>query len=706
MSRRSSFTKPHTIDLRGVLGTFKVPHAKLTVEYVLTYASLDASQAAYGQLLDLLVPVREVFELEGLSFDQLLQRDLDDFRVSNEMVPYLLGDEPSDPRFFPPIVSVIVPMSNGKMDNKYPACKPETENEGSFKLQTSKYGNVFSVKREISEDGELARSPVDLIIHPTNAKLVIVDGQHRAMAMLATYRSAFNKWSGNPFKYFYEGLGDLEAGDKSSMFSNILLPVCIVYFPELTKDKSISPSDMDLTKACRRLFLDVNRNARQPSQARQILLDDTDLAAFFTRFIFNKFQQNTKVGSIKLQHTEYDNPHDRAFIYRPFALTDVYTIFTIVMNTLMLDEDRVRNPISSGGKQPQNKLRLRRELEVEDAFTQEEIENLNLQLADIKRYNYPRHLEEKLGKCFEDGWGEVIVSTLGKLYPFSKHIEAVNTVLKQNHPYTGPNDIAHTALTEGQGLRFTLDKQQEHDKKYRRTHKIAERTDAEKAWEALSKLEEEVEVRRAKLYLSIKKGDPTSQQVSKVNRVFTCFRTSAFQTGLFMALAFLKGKLSLDNQQFTKQAERWVERINKRFQNDEKIRTVLFDIQEPTSLRRIYKPSGGLVPADWTFFRYIILELLNQGTGKEKRITSDAITKWRGNLYQNLVNRKVRELGEDNEVDSENLALADMVSAYKGSLGVTKSSLKEDIDIATDEIEDTDELVTLETDEEEYEDET
>ena len=348
MSRRSNYGKPPTIDVQGVLGNFKVPDADLTVEYVLTYVPLDGGQTENGQLLELLVPVREAFDLQDLDFDQLLQRDLDDFRVSEEMVPYILGKTSSDPRFFPPIVAVIVPMAGKHMAELYPQCIEKYEEDQGIRLKVFNYGDVFSVKQEEHQDGQLAQSPVDLCIHQTKAKLVIVDGQHRAMAMLATYRSALNRWQGNPFQHFYQEV-TLDISD----LRQIHLPVCIAYFPELTENRQKS-TEKHLTIACRKVFLDVNRSARHPSEARQILLDDTDLVACFTRHLFNMVKNNKKTSHLQLHHTEYDNPRDRVSIIRPFALTDVYTLFSIVRSVLLLDDERVRNPMSSSssGRRP------------------------------------------------------------------------------------------------------------------------------------------------------------------------------------------------------------------------------------------------------------------------------------------------------------------------------------------------------------------
>lgn len=680
MRRSAHFSKPATIDVQGVLGTFKVPRANMTVEYVLTYASLDGGTSANGQLLDLLAPVREVFHLEDLDFDHLLQRDLDDFRVSEEMVPYLLGETSSDPRFFPPIVAVIVPMRGGNMAEFYPQRSESAENDQGVPLKVFRYGSVFSVKREERSDGQLAQSPVDLCIHPTHAKLVIVDGQHRAMAMLAAYRSASNKWNGNEFQHFYKKV-DLNISE----LNQIHLPVCIAYFPELTQETSTT-TVRNLTTACRKFFLDVNRNARHPSEARQILLDDTDLVACFTRHLFNRVKSNTKTGLFRLHHSEYDNPHDRVPISRLFALTDVYTLFSVIRSVLLMNDNRVRNPLASpsSGRHPQNNPRLRRELDLANVLTEGDREQLGIEeIANIRQDNYPQKAEEKLRHCFDETWGQVIVNALSKLYPFSTHIKAVDTVLEEHKPYTGVNKIAHTALIEGQGLRHTLDQQQQRDKK-----QGGEESDAQKAWKALQRIEEDFAKYRAKLYLKLNRN-PEDEEIKMVNRLFDCFRSSAFQTGLFMAFAYLKDRLDIDTREdgaFVQFADKWITRINRKFQKPEGVRDVLFDHSNPKSLRWIYKPTGGLTPSDWVFFRYLILELLSVKTRPESAIINPAITGWREKLYTTLYNRKQKTLRDEDEDEDANsrghldlVSFREIVDAFKSSLAVDKEELEVDL---------------------------
>ena len=690
MRRRSKSPEVSTIDVQGVLGTFKVPNANLTVEYILTYASLDGGDTPNGQLLDLLVPVREVFDLEALDFDHLLQRDLDDFRVSEEMVPYLLGEIPSgetlsDPRFFPPIVAVIVPVSGKSMDELYPKCEEKPDEDQKVLLRAFKYGDIFTVKREVikSEGGKperLAQSLVDLCIHPTKAKLVIVDGQHRAMAMLAAYRSVSNKWNRNEFQYFYK-----EIDSDISTLHQIQLPVCLAYFPELTSSKP-GKEKRNLTTACRKLFLDVNRNARQPSKAREILLDDTDLVACFTRHLFNMVKRNTETDMLQLHHTEYDNPHDKISTTRPFALTNVYTIFDVVRFVLLSSNNSILKSTARyySGRPSENNQRLRRELDLDNILTEEDKASLGIGISNIEQYSYPRHGEAKFRQCFEEGWGHVIMNSLSKFYPFSKHIKAVDTVLEEGEPYMGENQIAYRALVDGQGLRHTLGEKQH---KSSSTNRNGEKLKVQKAWEVLQATEENFKKHRAKLYLDLN-SDPDDKQIKMVNSIFDCFCSNAFQTGLFMAFAYLKAKIGIEDQQeFIQIVDKWISYINNRFQSSEGIRSTLFNHSDSISLRSIFKPEGGLIPSDGHFCRYLILELLSDHEDEETAYIEEAQREWRQKLYKIRYDYRAEKdppPTDDNDKvniqrDLDEKTFKEIVDSFKYSLDISEKHIERDL---------------------------
>jgi hypothetical protein len=624
--RRAKSPKPRMIEVEGIFGTFKVPNANVSVEYVLTYATLDSTGTSHSLLLDLLLPVREALTLEELDFDHLLQRDLDDYRVSTEMVPYLLGQKslnplarnPTGPRFFPPIVAVIVPVDASlKVAGRYPKSETTDEPEGDITYRHVKYGSVFSIRREVMEDGALAQSPVELHIHQTKAKLIIVDGQHRAMAMLAAYRNAMNRWNATnasgDFRYFY----DQDSDFNPTALVDIQLPVCVTYFPDLSENGYSQSGKETITTACRKIFLDVNKEARPPSKSRTTLLDDTDIAALLTRHVFNMIQATSETSTFKLRHTEYDNPHPKAGpIVRHFALTDVDNVFNIVTHVCMSTDPLIREPAKNTAlniEALKDKERLQRELKLEEF--EEELSQLGLKVTDIQRYDFPKQAEHLLRSGFEDAWGRIIQRTFTKFYPFAKHAEAVEISLEENAPYTGENKIAHTALIEGQGLRHALKRLSDRDKEIRGKKGVTQLTKIEKAWKALESIEGTFHQTRTKLYLKSKsKKKPTQEEVATVDRMYACFNSSAFQNGLFMAFACLKDRMNLTNPQFVSQVDIWLDRLNSKFEKSQKVRTVLFDSKNPQSVRQVVNPRGGtyINPKDWPFFRYLIFELLSK----------------------------------------------------------------------------------------------
>jgi hypothetical protein len=349
------------------------------------------------------------------------------------------------------------------------------------------------------------------------------------------------------------------------------------------------------------------------------LLDDTDIAALLTRHVFNMIQQTADSSTLKLHHTEYDSPHAQAVpITRPFALTDVDNVFTVVKHVCLAGDALVREAhkqtVASRKRDLENDERLQRELKVEELFTYEELKQLEIEPTDIRRYDYPKQAEQQFRTAFEEAWGRVILMTFTKFYPFAKHCAAVQAVLEENEPYIqGATQMAVTALTEGQGLRSALKRLHDRDKDKRIRAGGGSPTKVEKAWQTLQAMEGAFEKRRAKLYLNLRK-DPTPGDVDKVNRLFTCFRSSAFQNGLFMAFASLKDKMNLSNPQFITQTDVWLNRLNEKFKKYPNVRTTLFDTRDQGSVRKVYSPRGGanVNPKDWPFFRYLIFELLSK----------------------------------------------------------------------------------------------
>lgn len=263
----------------GTFGEFTVgaPGNRLKAQYLLTKMRPGADGAWENELATQMMPWREVFRVEELTFDELVQRDLDDSRVAHDLIPYLL-DSPDRARFFPPILAVIAPKktTGTGVEHLYP---PMTSCNGKVSFQ-----QLFDFEPLVWNG---AATPLaQLSYNRQRTAFIIVDGQHRAMAVLALHRQLTDSWGNNPFASYYAHIR-VEA----SQVSGLELPVCLVFFPDLHRENiPLQAKGVELSAVCRELFLAVNRHARPVSAARELLLDDEDISAKLMRQTLSKLK--------------------------------------------------------------------------------------------------------------------------------------------------------------------------------------------------------------------------------------------------------------------------------------------------------------------------------------------------------------------------------------------------------------------------------
>jgi hypothetical protein len=203
--------------------------------------------------------VREIFDFQSLDFDEIMQRDIDDARVSDELVPYLLDEQSMDMiKLFPPIVIVVMPIREARTqpDKFYPQVTAEmlpAQGDREYPVLITRSGEVgsevFQFEQPIDDGRPVTNDLVRLKLNTHRTRLIIVDGQHRAMALLAIYRNLKDQWSDErraPFKEYYA------AWTKSYIdrfnLNEINLPVLLCTIPELD---TAYAGDFDMKKAAR-----------------------------------------------------------------------------------------------------------------------------------------------------------------------------------------------------------------------------------------------------------------------------------------------------------------------------------------------------------------------------------------------------------------------------------------------------------------------
>ena len=193
------------LTIKGSMGDFVVSDdavSSVRVHYLLSHIGLELEGDHQERLLSRIAPFREVYDPRTLDFDQIMQRDIDDSRVSTELIPYLLKQSDAGlVKLFPPIIVVLLPTdSSGKPAPYYPKVEETTIQEHGVPYNLIRSGavgqEVFELRQWLVDGVVQAHDYAQLSINTNRCKLVIVDGQHRAMSLLALYRN-IKKWPEN-----------------------------------------------------------------------------------------------------------------------------------------------------------------------------------------------------------------------------------------------------------------------------------------------------------------------------------------------------------------------------------------------------------------------------------------------------------------------------------------------------------------------------
>jgi DNA-sulfur modification-associated len=446
--------------LEGSIGSFSVGASRtgqssIEVRYFLTHVGLDFSNTSNDALLSHLAPVREIFGFKSLDFDEIMQRDIDDARVSSELIPYLLDENSADLiKLFPPIVVVVLPLEE---DEKRPAklypkvFEQESIDElgkGTYFLRSGFSGQeTFQFEQPVRNHKKLNHDLARLRLNTYKTCLVIVDGQHRAMALLALYRNLKDQWSDEnriAFKDYYSEW--TKSYIQRFNLKQIQLPVILCTFPGLNHEYT---GDFDLRKASRLVFLTLNKNARKVSDSRNKLLDDNDLIASFLRKVLSsiKNKDNRSQHSLRIFNVELDQFEDKLKIQSPIAITGVNHVYYMVEHLMLNEGGEV-----DGIKPRTGKFYKRTNLT--DYGCLKRLNGRNLLGSDVadmtSRTAYTVDSEMSLGNAFLREYGKTIIDAFEQFLPYEIHNKAVLD-LEQNIQANQDRRL-YPILFEGQGI--------------------------------------------------------------------------------------------------------------------------------------------------------------------------------------------------------------------------------------------------------------
>jgi hypothetical protein len=621
--------------VEGTWGEFTTPTGR--VAFIQTKARLGTSGVDLERrLTGYLRPVREVISVEKLDFNQLLQRDLDDHRVVEGLVPYLLERREVEvgPSFFPPIMAVLLPFgaANVPVDN-FPAADFEStvkDPELGVDFHEVRFGPAYRVQKLVEPSGSLHRIRLGrLHWNEEHAKLVVIDGQHRAMALLAVDRTVNGTWEqsgGGRYRHFYEArVNELIKQSANLKLDAIEVPVTVCWFPDL------SGPGKDPHKAARKLFVDVNKEARAPSESRLTLLSDTEIINIFTRSLLNRLRQPSP--PLPLYAVEYDNPEpdkEASKSVKWTVLTNLFLLKYAVQRCVFGPEEMVRSmgsSLSVAGRPNQKAADgyMRAQLRTDELF-QEAIHDGDRTIERHRLGNrvFPRTQVQPLVDRFMERWGEAILTVLGGLGPYAAHSRALTVLRDTWLTDDAMSRLARDALFEGVGLYWTIaDSYQAWESRCaeaRATKMMAEppKTDIVRVWEIIREKSKPFDRIRAKEYLGLKKDLPDTEDETNsvlLKNLATFYRTvntNACQLGALLGFAGVYHRAKLHEATHMGVASALVQAWNAALASSrtktESRHLVL------ASKSAIEKPLNRLPKLDTpfaTYFRYFWLQLLS-----------------------------------------------------------------------------------------------
>lgn len=658
----------------GTYGEFSVGHgeSKIRANFLLTKIRPGQQGRWENQLASQMAPWREIFNVEELSFDELIQRDLDDSRVAHDLIPYLLGETGHHARFFPPILAVLVPKQEGRsgIAPEYPV--PIDKGELTV------FGDLFDFERIIIEGSV---SPLGVLkYNPQRTAMVIVDGQHRAMAVLALHRQLNKIWGSDPFAPYYS---HIQVTPES--INHIELPVCIIYFPDIHENNSnFKNAGIDLKTLCREIFTVVNKQAKEVSKSRELLLDDEDFAAFMMRRTLSSLKsrsaeiiEKARIFSFAFGDSEADSGSQvmsgqleycsAVAIHKMHAATGFSfpACFNLTRSSDITDGRYVRNPT--------------RPIDLLTGTRAESWFALGRRTAKTRLPQDVSFAVEKIGDITDC----IIIPLFDELRPFAVHNRAMRELLERlNDPSARADNIQNkcrTLLFEGSGSRHVFE---EHVTRLEERAKDLQdqgidipaylTTQIEycnSVNRALRIHEDYLRLQRAFILFNIDPEPFKSRENSVVDSeikiirsrsksIFDGVSTQAFQLGYLMAVLSIAEKMLEPSVSYDKRisvtkfvSKLFLAGMNTFFSvSSTKHRTLSGYVAETRAQSFEVREEGfrGLLTStnirelnekQWEFFRYMILEIVHSKMANDAiaQVLEDVIFYEQANLYHKVL---------------------------------------------------------------------
>jgi hypothetical protein len=440
------------------------------------------------------------------------------------------------------------------------------------------------------------------------------------MALLAIYRSLApgDKWAGPGAKYQHFYREEIQRRWGSSGLPNLEVPVSICVFPEL-----LGPNKgEEVHKAARKLFVDVNKEAKTPNKSRLILLSESNLSDIFTRSWLDELrsinQSNQPTNALPLCAIEYDTPSSHGAggadrrPQRRICIATVQQLKVVIEQVIRGSEEWVTNvaKTSKRGLTGSDSFMIR-QLGLDENNENKLVVNGEpiMKLSDLSRESFHPEAVETLRERFLDRWGKPLIRIFSELAPFQTVAQSIRNF--EANWAVSPDQamaLAKEALFEGVGTYWTLE---EFHADWKENHPKVKPAAAD-AWEIVEQKAKEYDTSRLKLLTG--NANPNDKELAAAKSLADRISTQALLSGVGMGFATLVSDLRIPADKRDEFAGIFISRLNEFFGSTSSTgrdRKYYFSSAQPDGKneKSFYAFVKNLEPIRWVHMRWLILEV-------------------------------------------------------------------------------------------------
>ena len=258
-------TPRYTRQLDGVYGEFGSGG---------TYRAFYIQSAILPRQLEWISLISDIPGSERWSVRDLFQRDVDDKRVTDQLLPYLTNSKQL--RFFNPLTLTILPMEDhgNKVLTQMPRMHVRDDDwyRQGEKWKCLERENYYRVRWRIDGDEDGVHFGT-IEWNEARSRLVAIDGQHRVSALQRILKD------------------DFPAARQDLV--NWHIPAVIVSF----RAGSLDVEPPGVLETVRGIFVSINKEAQKVNEAKQILLSDGSVNSVFTQELLERSHSNDLAAS-------------------------------------------------------------------------------------------------------------------------------------------------------------------------------------------------------------------------------------------------------------------------------------------------------------------------------------------------------------------------------------------------------------------------